>query len=146
MNLASFFSDVSNPREFVLLFAFGGMLFGLIFGGLGMYFHHRKQAMWHELAKLALEKGQPVPVPPPDAGNGWQGENAQTSPQQTTQNRKRGLFIGGLVNIAVGGGLFFALSHIDKNAANFAAIPFFVGVALLLAGFLDNISSRKSSE
>ncbi|MEO6996354.1 MAG: DUF6249 domain-containing protein [Lacunisphaera sp.] len=124
-----------------LYMGLGGMVTGTIFGGLGMYFHHKRQALWHETARLALEKGQPVP-PSPD----WDESSTTlaTSHVQIRANRIRGLLISGLINVALGAGLYLGLSQISGALANFAAIPGFIGVALLLAAFLDLLLTRNS--
>lgn len=137
MNIALILAETISSREFGLYFGLGGMLFGLIFGGLGMYFNHRKQAMWHETARLALEKGQPIPEPSPNSCGNWFGSGNQADNKEASANRRRGLLISGLVNVAVGVGLFIALINMAKPTAYFAAIPFFIGMALLLAAALD---------
>ena len=43
---------------FGFVFGLAGMGIGLVFGVLGMYFAHRRRVMWHETARIALEKGQ----------------------------------------------------------------------------------------
>jgi hypothetical protein len=111
-----------------------------------MYFNHRKRAMWHETARLALEKGQPIPEQSPDSGGNWFGSANQTENKDIAANRRRGLLISGLVNVAVGAGLFIALVNMAKQAAYFAAIPFFIGVALLIAAALDGLLVSKNKD
>jgi len=116
---------------------------GMIFAGAmitaAMHFHNKRQEMWHQTARLALEKGQPLPDLPPDAKS-WRTADAQSQPQA----RWRGYLIGGLINIAVGIGLFVALTEVSRPTAYFAAIPFFIGVALLLAAGIEAMFSRRS--
>ena len=54
-----------------LIFGLAGMGIGLVSGLLGMYFGHRRRVLWHETARIAPEKGQPIPPLSPDeaAGN-----------------------------------------------------------------------------
>ena len=80
-----------------LYLGLAGLAAGIIFGGLGMYFHHRRQALWHETARIALEKGQPLPPLPND------------EPAQSHEDKKND-FRGGLVLIAVGAGLYLFLA------------------------------------
>lgn len=131
-----------SGNDFGFFITLAGMATGIIFGGLGMYFHHKRQALWHETARIALEKGQPVP-PAPD----WEESGAARilSNEQVRANRIRGLFISGLVNIALGAGLYLGLTQLSGALANFAAIPGFIGIALVVAGLIDLFLTRKSS-
>src|SRR5262249_42723774 len=86
-----------------------------------MYFKHQRRPMWHETARLALEKGQPLPAIPNDD---W-------------RQRRRGCDVRtGLILIAVGIGLFLMFSSMsDKHGSGYVgAIPGLIGVALLLHG------------
>jgi hypothetical protein len=90
-----------------------------------MYFKHQKQRLWHDTARLALEKGQPVPTMPKD--------------EDAPRHRHRGGDIrAGLILIATGVGLYlFFNSMSNKNGAGYiGAIPGLIGVALLLHGIL----------
>lgn len=146
MTIALILAETFSKQEFALYFGLGGMLFGVIFGGLGMYFNHRKQAMWHETARIALEKGQPIPEPLSAAGGNCCWSNSGSDNKDAASNRRRGLLIGGLINIAMGIGLFIALINMAKQSAYFAAIPFFIGVALFLAALLDPLFTSKKKE
>lgn len=122
-----------SGMELGLYMGLGGLASGIIFGGLGMYFHHRRQALWHETARIALEKGQPLP-PLQD------GEN---SPANTP---KESDFRAGLVLIAVGAGLYFFLNALIGPAFGLiGAIPGFIGVALLLYASLNAVLKRKDT-
>ena len=50
---------------------------GLIFAGAiaisAMYFKNRQRELWHETARVALEKGQPLP-PMPDSEEGAENQ------------------------------------------------------------------------
>ncbi|MEO6006099.1 MAG: DUF6249 domain-containing protein [Opitutus sp.] len=135
-SLSFAFLDLA-PWTIAVIVPVAGMIFAGVIGGFAMYNHHRREAMWHELARLALEKGQPIP-PPPAGLNGLR-QAAQTDGQGS---RSRGYMVGGLINIAIGVGLFIALAQISKPTAYFAAIPFCIGIALLLAAFIDRAFSR----
>ncbi len=126
--------------DLALYMALSGLAAGVFFGGLGMYFHHRRQTMWHETARIALEKGQPVP-PAPDAPP-WNEEARATTAETIRGHRIRGYLIGGLINIAVGSGLYLALAQFSPATAYFAAIPGFIGVALILAAAIEVLMGR----
>ena len=117
--------------ELGLYMGLAGMASGIIFGGLGMYFHHRRQALWHETARIALEKGQPLPPL----------QDQETSPPREHKNND---FRAGLVLVAVGAGLYLFLSAIlGRSFGLVGAIPGFIGVALLLYALLKALFSRK---
>ena len=136
-SLSFAFMDLA-PWTIAVIVPVAGMIFAGVIGGFAMYNHHRREAMWHELARLALEKGQPIPQPPPNISGLLTGAE-----RDVRGSRGRGYMVGGLINIAIGAGLFIALSQISKPTAYFAAIPFFIGIALLLAAFIDRAFSRK---
>jgi len=119
--------------ELGLYLGLAGLIAGVFFGGLGMYFHHQRQALWHETARIALEKGQPLP-PAPDE-------------QESQQERelKNNDFRSGLIMIAIGAGLYlFFLSLFGGWLCYVGAIPGFIGVALLLYATLNALFNRKN--
>lgn len=102
---------------------------GIILAGVivvsGMYFSHRRRELWHATARLALEKGQPLP--PLD------DEPARPrTPEETGCNLAQHDVRGGLVLLAVGVGLWMFLGELDGRLRFVGAIPAFIGVALLL--------------
>jgi hypothetical protein len=107
-----------------LAFGLAGLLFAAFFGFLGMYFHNRRTEQWHQTARLALEKGQPLPTPPAaDA-------ESRNPPRQAGDDVRSGLIL-----IAVGIGLYVFLAHfISPGLGAVGAIPGFIGVAFLLYG------------
>lgn len=120
---------------------------GMIFAGVlivsGMYFQNRKREMWHQTARIALEKGQPLPAfPEAKVAEVMQAVNAAHPPQP----RWRGLMIGGLINLGVGVGMFVALSQIPNarfNVGYFGAIPGFIGLGLLVGAIVDYATEKK---
>lgn len=126
-----------SGMELGLYLGLAGLVAGVFFGGLGMYFHHRRQALWHETAKIALEKGQPLPPL----------QDQETSPSwETSKSRenKDNDFRSGLVLIAVGAGLYFFLTAlVGRGLGLVGAIPGFIGVALLLYALLNALFGRK---
>jgi hypothetical protein len=127
---------------------------GLIFAGViaisAMYFKHQQKLAWHETARLALEKGQPMPPSPisdeevkdgmPPAGGdiaGWQ--RARREQQQRNDVRT------GLILIAVGAGLFVMLRSLAGSEVQYVgAIPGLIGVAMLVHGLLDRMFASKN--
>lgn len=122
-----------SGMELGLYLGLAGLIAAIIFGGLGMYFHHRRQALWHETARIALEKGQPLPP-------------LQDEETSQSHERKDNDFRSGLVLIAVGAGLFFFLNAFLGRAFGLVgAIPGFIGVALLLYALLNAVFKRKDT-
>jgi hypothetical protein len=108
----------------------------------GMYFHNRRRELWHETARIALEKGQPLPPLDPE-------QTAEVQEVRKARDANHDVR-GGMVLIAVGAGLWLMLGAISPNARYIGAIPGFIGVALLLYAVLfgrkpDNSSDDKTT-
>ena len=98
---------------------------------IALFFKHRQQHLWHETARLALEKGQPLPAPAagsfPAPGDARTGRNDVRT---------------GLILIAVGIGIaVFFRSVGSRDASGIGAIPGFIGIALLLFGLFSRQKS-----
>jgi hypothetical protein len=96
----------------------------MILGGamalVSMHFEHQRRRLWHETARLAIEKGQPIP-PHPD------------EPKPTRRDAAQRDLRAGLVLIAVGAGTYIFLQAVsDARVANLGLIPGLMGVALVL--------------
>lgn len=136
----------SSQQWFGLIAMIGGLSVGAIIATCAIYFHHKKNQMWHETARVALEKGQPVPPMPlrdeelalrPPAGANF--AEWQEAKERESRNHA---FRGGLVLIAVGLGL-----NIMLGARNMiGAIPGFIGVALLLHALIGFIAANLRSK
>ena len=136
---------VSNPT-----IGFTVAIIGLLIGGItavsAIYFHHRKNQMWHETARIALEKGQPVPPMPlrdeelalrPPPGVTY----AEWHKARLEESRTHA-FRGGLILIGVGLGL-----HLMLGPGNMiGAIPGLVGVALIINAILERFSARRDAK
>lgn len=117
-----------------LVFGLAGLLFVAFFGFLAMYFHHRRTEQWHQTARLALEKGQPLPTPPPE-------ESEPKDPRREAADDIR----SGLILIAVGLGLYLFLSHfVSHGLGAVGAIPGFIGIAMLLFGTARLLSGQRA--
>jgi hypothetical protein len=145
--------DNLNGGETIGLFcAVGGMVFAAVMGLGGMYFRHRQIALWHETARVALEKGQPVPASPAglhddSTPNPCAGLNPDQFAARQRAGRVRGYLIGGFINVAVGLGMFTALLNMNLRGPMrieyFGLIPLFVGVGLLLGAAVEILAGRK---
>jgi len=101
-----------------------------VVGGLIIAYHRQKQ--WHETARIALEKGQPLPA----------SQDVVPQPQPRTDGPGRDLRAG-LILIGVGAGLYLFLGTLVGQALGYVgAIPGFIGIALLLYGLLSALFKR----
>jgi hypothetical protein len=103
---------------------------------LGLKFVQRREELWHETARVALEKGQPVPGPHPEA------ERSQSADEE-----RRNDFRAGLILIGVGAGLYLFFDALGTYPLRFVgAIPGFIGVALLLHAWLTRRSTPPTGQ
>lgn len=103
-----------------------------------IYFHNRRREMWHQTARIALEKGQPIPEPPDHEHE----RKTTATPREQAANDVR----AGLICVGVGAALYLFLGALIGPAfAYIGAIPGFVGVALLLFGFARLFTERKTA-
>lgn len=150
--ILAFLQNLNGGETIGLFCSVGGLIFAAVMGLGGMYFRHRQLAQWHETARVALEKGQPVPLPPEGMDDHKTAAPLfnQSPEQRAIQQRAariRGYLISGFINIAVGLGSFFALvklrTHLMENVQYFALIPAFIGLALLLGAAVEIIAGQK---
>jgi hypothetical protein len=105
-----------------------------------LYFRNQQQRMWHETARLALDKGQPVPVEIlPDTDNAEKGN----TPTRVHRDVKAGLIL-----IAVAAGMYFGSKELGsmKHASMGVYIPGFIGVALLVNAAITGLTSQKHDD
>jgi hypothetical protein len=108
-------------------------------------FKNAERQRWHETARIALEKGQQIPSMPNIADD-------VVAPDKTgvagRHKQVMGLVTAGLINVAVGIGLFFGLAHMPgaQEARYFALIPGLIGAALLIAGLINASLYRRLSD
>ena len=130
-------ADFSNIPWVALVAIIGSFLVGPIVIFVVFRFAHRRHELWHETARVALEKGQPLPPMPDDM---------QPKPPLPTCAEKANDLRSGLVLIAVGAGLYLFLgSLVGRGLGLVGAIPGFIGVALLLNALLSAIFKRKDT-
>jgi hypothetical protein len=114
-----------------------GMVFGGVMAISAMYFKNRERQLWHETARIALEKGQPLPVSDDAPECGRPGASRRPAHRDLR---------AGLVLLGLGAGLFLFLQSVDDGkAAYVGAIPGFIGVSLLLYYFITAIFSPKQA-
>ncbi len=125
------------PVLWVMLVPVSVFFVGGLIAVVALVMKNQERMRWHETARIALAKGLPIPNMP----DSW-------SPQSPTPGRHRqrmGLITAGLINVAVGIGLYFGLSAIPGAwvARDFAFIPALCGVALMIGAAIDLLLSRK---
>ena len=120
----------------------GSMGFVAVMGVAVFYFQSKKRQMWHETARIALEKGQPLPpwpktdeelklVPPPGASLAeWEA--------MRRAREVRGGVKGGLILIAVGAGLYIMM---QGQGILIGAIPGLIGVALIVNALIEKFAA-----
>jgi hypothetical protein len=134
--LALMFSSFEISALIIPIAAF--VLCGVI-AVCSMYFHHQRRRLWHETARLALEKGQPLPPRPFDLARA-------TFQERTPSNSHRTDIRSGLILVATGAGIYVFLgTFLGKGFGYIGAIPGFIGVSLLLHGVLCLAFPEKTS-
>ncbi len=125
-------ADISNLPWVAIIAVAGGLLIGPIIIFIVFSSIQRRQELWHETARVALEKGQPLPPMPADVAP----PPAETQPPNDIRT--------GMVLIAVGAGLYLFLGTLFGPGFGYVgAIPGFIGAALLLFGLLNAFFKRK---
>lgn len=126
-----------SPYALSLGFAVVSMIFGGAMGIAGMYFHHQRQRLWHETARIALEKGRPLP-------NLGDAKDHRRDKSRDGSNRHD--LRAGLILIGVGAGIYLFFESVGgAHGPRFiGAIPGFIGVALLLHALLNAVLPKKN--
>lgn len=132
----------------IIIAAVGGMLIAISVPLAALYFIHKRRELWHQTARLALEKGQPLPpaaqlgedledFPPPNANLAeWQAARRAEARSQTVK--------GGLVLLALGAGLQVFLFSVHARVGWIGAIPGFIGLALLIHAVFETLVFKSS--
>lgn len=146
------FAIIDNFVQLIIVIAvIGFVLIALLVPVAAIYFHHRKRHLWHETARLALEKNQPVPpilaeeaendLRPPAGVSfaDWQAAKRAESRSHATK--------GGLVLIGVGAGLYLLFGAAGGGQMRWVgAIPGFIGVALLVHVLFESLLAKSSTK
>jgi hypothetical protein len=124
-----------DEESLALLIPIFGIVFGVGVAMVAIVTVHREKVKRAELRHrerlAAIEKGIELPPDPADL----------------EPHRKGGLLRSGLVGLFVGIVLYFALNAVaDEDVALFGLIPAAVGVANLIAHFVDVRKSRKAAQ
>jgi hypothetical protein len=126
LHLVSPLAELSE-HEWTLLIIF---VFVAAIVGMKTFFRMQREKLWHETARAAIDKGQPLP---PAAAN-WSGYGRW--------GRCGGAWVWGrgLIWIAFGVGLYL----VDKGGiGKWAPLPFCIGVAMLVVGLIQSFCSSK---
>ena len=128
-------ADISTLPWVAIIAVGGGILLTIVVIVGGLIIAHHRQRLWHETARLALEKGQPLPT------------EARETPSGPPAERGSGADLrAGLICIGVGVGLFlFFDALMGRGMAYVGAIPGFIGVALVLYAVLSSSVAPKSN-
>ncbi|MFI5335728.1 MAG: hypothetical protein ACHQ5A_03035, partial [Opitutales bacterium] len=78
----------------------GTFLAAILIPVFALYFQHRKRQLWHETARVALEKGQPMPPMPEESGLSKEEFHEAIQHSRGGKNDLR----SGLILIGVGAG------------------------------------------
>jgi hypothetical protein len=119
--LTPLLAEVSGGHLIAIAAILGGLTFTTLLIVFGLKYIQRRQELWHETARIALEKGQPLPPLPRDM------QPAKEDPKNTDVRI-------GLVMIATGAGLYLFFETFIPPLRFIAAIPGFIGAVLLLYG------------
>lgn len=112
-------AEISGAQWIAIIAILGGLTFTSLLIIFGLKFVQRRQELWHETARVALEKGQPLPPLPRDM-------------QHTKDPNENNDLRAGLVMLATGAGLYLFFAVFIPPLRFVAAIPGFIGIALVL--------------
>ena len=127
-------AEISGAQWIAIAAILGGLTFTILLILFGLKFVQRRQELWHETARVALEKGQPLPPLPRDMQH-------EKDPEDDNDIRT------GLIMIATGAGLYLFFLSLFAGAdwmAYIGAIPGFIGAALLLYGLFSAFFGKKT--
>jgi hypothetical protein len=135
------FSAITIQELAKVLIPLAALIVGGVIAVVAMVLSHQRRKLWHETARLALEKGQPLPSPEP--------EHHADTPSAKDERREHDLR-GGLVLIGVGLGLYLFFLHLSPpgiyGLAFLATIPGFIGIALILHWLITALLRSKKSD
>ncbi len=133
--LAHWGGDGGRP-DLIVIFAF---VIAII--AISKWSRYQRDKLWHETARIALEKGQPVPDRWPSfaaGANRWERRRWRWSWFGPWWDIRRGLVL-----LAVGGALYFAL---DRSARDWMFLPMAIGSVYLLFGAVRLMAQGPNDE
>jgi hypothetical protein len=129
---SEFLATISDIPWVAIVAIVGSFLMGPVVVFIVFQSIQRRHQLWHETARVALEKGQPLPPMPADV-----------APPPPTETKPSNDIRTGLILIATGAGLFIFLNTlVGRGLGLVGAIPGFIGLALLLFGILNTALKR----
>lgn len=127
--------------EAALLIPIISILMPIFIVGIVMYFRAKDRAEVQKTIRMAIEKGQPLP---PEYLDSLQKSGATIGKMKTPVNDIR----SGLILMAVALGLvvmdYVGNDYTFETLSGIAAIPGFIGVALLIMGIVGLNTQKKS--
>jgi len=128
---------------------FAGMLIpitlffvGLIITIASLYFKNQNRRLWHETARIALEKGQPIPIAP--------SAMDEVVAKKPDLSSGRSDVKAGLILIAIAVGFYFGFNELRAEGHYVPSflfyIPGFIGVALLLNALITFLTTPKNPD
>lgn len=124
-------AEISGAQWIAIAAILGGLTFTILLIAFGLKFVQRRQELWHETARIALEKGQPLPPLPPDMRH-------DKHPRKDSDIRT------GLILVATGAGLYLFFASFIPGLRFVAAIPGFIGIGLLFFAGIDALGTPKA--
>jgi len=123
-------AEINGAHWIAISAILGGLTFTILLIIFGLKYVQRRQELWHETARVALEKGQPLPPLPADMRH-------EKHPKQHSDLRT------GLIMVATGGGLYLFFYTFLPALRFVAAIPGFIGIGLLFFAGIDALVTPK---
>ena len=122
---------------------------GLVITVASLYFKNQSRRMWHETARIALEKGQPIPAAPSDLQDGLAPKSGSAH-TATRQSSGRGDIKAGLILLAISAGLYFGFKDMNGEFHSMPTfliyVPGFIGLALLINALITFLTTKKALE
>ena len=148
-----FFATMPGPPEIALLIPIAAMTLAGVIVVAGLIFKYHQRRLWHETARAAIEKGQPLPPYPgaqkDETEKSWHefALSLMAAHHHCRRPRWRRDLRGGLVLLAIGLAVYFARPPDWTPGWNLAIyIPGFIGAALLLSALFSALFSSKETE
>ncbi|HVW20263.1 MAG TPA: DUF6249 domain-containing protein [Opitutaceae bacterium] len=137
---------VLGGQEYIILLSICAVFSIPIIAIVGhFYTRHRREKLWHETARLALEKGQPIPAgPEPERQGGGgapagaafaapaQGAGGERWGRQRHERKRESDLRGGLVLLGLGTALYLA----NRSMALPGFVLIGIGAALVVSYLL----------